>query len=78
MALAVWLGRFIGAVLAECGPMIVEVIRACFTNTAQDSKPPADLRARLLARLDELRNSDKDNLYPPGRPGATPGTPKES
>jgi len=58
-ALAVWLGNFIGAILAQCAPVLVQIlkeaIQSAFTSTVETSNGPYDLRKRLLERL---RSSD--------------------
>ena len=55
MALAVTFGRFIGAVLAECGPVIVEILKASFRNSAEDGKAPEDLKKRLQDAIDRMK-----------------------
>ena len=71
---AATLGRFIGAVLAECAPVLVgiveEAIRRATSDTVEDSAAPADLTARLLARLrgpDDTRKSGDAGTTPAGR-----------
>lgn len=72
--LAVLLGRFIGAVLAECGPVIVEILQSAFNPTAEDSKAPDALSKRLHDRLSGmLPDTSKDNLRPSGDASKTPG-----
>lgn len=70
---AVWLGKLIGACLAECGPIISEIIshaiRNAFTDTVDEGSRRVDLRARLLARLRDAHASD-----PLGGPGTPAGT----
>ena len=55
MSLAVILGRFLGAVLAECAPILSEIVadgfRKAFTPTVEDGARRPDLRAALLASL---------------------------
>jgi hypothetical protein len=55
MSLAVILGRFFGAMLAECAPVITEIIahaiRQAFSDTVEDGARRDDLRERLLERL---------------------------
>lgn len=65
--LAAAIGRFVGAVLAECGPEIVRILRAAFRNTMEDGQLDDDLRAKLLGQL-----RDKDDLRPGGLSGETP------
>lgn len=80
MSLAVMLGRFIGAMLAECGPVLAEIlssaIRSALENTAEDSKPDADLRSRLLQRLQSARNAD--SVREGGRPDPNPANDQAS
>lgn len=68
MTLAAWLGRFIGAMLAECGPVLVdlavEIYKRATTDTAEIGATDDALRARLLARL-----RDADNLHQSGGAG---------
>jgi hypothetical protein len=53
--LAAMLGRFFGAMLAECAPVLVEVIReaiqSAFADTVEDGARRDDLRKRLLERV---------------------------
>ena len=74
MNIAAIIGRFIGAVLAECGPVLVtiftESIRAAFTDTIEDGISRSDLRERLLRKLRDASNRDTT-----GGAGSTPGTP---
>ena len=65
--LAVTVGRFVGAVLAECAPVLVEVIRECMRDTAEDGARRDDLRERLLERL-----RDSGHLRADGRAGKNP------
>ena len=55
LQLAAIVGRFIGAVLAECAPVLVEIlshaIREAFTDTVEDGARDDDLRKRLLERV---------------------------
>lgn len=51
MSLAALVGRFVGAVLAECGPVLVEILRSAFKDTVEDSRPSGALVERLRARL---------------------------
>lgn len=80
MPAAAWLGTFIGAVLKECGPMIVEIIAAAlrkgFAHEVIDSEAPEDLKNRLQARLDELheRMRKPGDIHPQGGAGAVGGT----
>lgn len=60
MSLAVSLGSFIGAVLKQCAPEIVLILRAAFRDTAEDSKAPDDVIARLQSRLDRMRREQDD------------------
>lgn len=69
MSLAVSLGNFIGAVLKQCAPEIVSILRAAFRDTAEDSKAPPDLRDRLSAELERMRH--KDDLRTGGDSGKT-------
>ena len=48
---AVWLGRFLGAVLAECAPVIISIIKESTRDTIEDGATRDDLRNRLLAQL---------------------------
>jgi hypothetical protein len=54
-ALAGALGRFVGAMLAECAPVIVGIIKEALHDTVEDGAARDDLRSRLL---DRLRHSD--------------------
>lgn len=60
MGLAVWLGRFLGAILAECGPALADIlyvaIRRARDNTVEDSTASDVLRERLLKRLRDTNN----------------------
>lgn len=71
-SLAVVLGRFVGAMLAECAPVLVgilsEAIRNALKDTVEDGAVRDDLRNRLLARL---RRSDSAN--PSGGAGPAAG-----
>jgi len=53
--LAAILGRFVGAVLKECGPTIVDIlaaaIRKAFNDSIEDGKAPEELRNRLTNDL---------------------------
>jgi hypothetical protein len=53
--LAIIAGAFVGAVLRECAPVLVDIlargIKAAMTSTAEESKPDENLRNRLLDRL---------------------------
>lgn len=60
MAFAAWLGQFVGAVLAECGPVIVEILKASFRSTAEDSKAPADLRKRLQDAISKAKSGSEE------------------
>ena len=55
MSLAALLGRFLGAVLAECAPVLSEIVadgfRKALTPTVEDGARRPDLRARLLEQL---------------------------
>jgi len=57
--LAAWVGRFVGAVLRECGPTIVDIlaaaIRAAINDTVEDGATRDDLRTRLLERVRDSR-----------------------
>lgn len=57
--LAAIIGRFLGAVLAECAPVLVQILREARRDTAEDSMVPDDLVLRLRERLrrhqDDLR-----------------------
>ena len=70
--MAVILGRFLGAVLAECAPVLVailaEAIKRGTTDTAVDSLPDSDLRNALDQRV-----RDADRLRPGRGPGAPAG-----
>ena len=68
--LAATIGRFIGAVLAECAPVLVAIIREILNepDTVEDGAAPADLTARLLAKL----HKHADDSGAAGRPGETP------
>jgi len=61
MATATWLGTFIGAVLKECGPMIVEILGAAIkkglAHEIIDSAAPDDLKDRLQSLLPGVRIS---------------------
>lgn len=48
---AVWLGQFLGAVLAECAPVLVEILREAQRDTVEDGARRDDLRERLLERV---------------------------
>ena len=71
--LAVVLGRFVGAVLAECAPVLVEIIahaiQKALANTVEDGARRDDLRERLLERL---RAAHPDRVGTSGRTGAHP------
>lgn len=54
-SLATFLGKFLGLILAELAPVIVEIIRAT-KNTVEDSNPSNDLRSRLLNKLRSVEN----------------------
>ena len=81
-SLAVVLGRFIGAVLAECGPVIVAILREAFRDTAEEGKAPEALREELQSALRRLPDAaPPGGVSPPGnangagaagRPGANP------
>jgi hypothetical protein len=53
--LAAMLGRFFGAMLAECAPVLVEIIthavQNAFADTVEDGARRDALRERLLERL---------------------------
>ena len=53
--LAVIFGRFLGAALAECAPVLVEIlsnaIRQGFADQVEDGARRDDLRNRLLERV---------------------------
>jgi hypothetical protein len=53
--LAAMLGRFFGAMLAECAPVLVEIIsqsiRSAFADTVEDGARRDDLRQRLLSKI---------------------------
>ena len=70
--LAVVLGRFLGAMLAECAPVLVEVmadaIRKGLADTVEDGARRGDLRERLLRRLRQSRDHGS-----PGGAGAATG-----
>jgi len=61
MTIAAIVGRFIGAVLAECGPVLAEILRSAIRDATNDTvetgERDRDLRARLLARLRDSRDS---------------------
>ena len=61
MSVAVWLGNFIGAVLAQCAPVLVKILSEAIQNarfeTVEESNAPDDLRKRLLERLHSYRAS---------------------
>lgn len=73
MALAAVIGQFIGAVLDQCGPSIVRILRDAFRNTSEDSKAPEDLKSRLHDAVSKLPNSE-DDIRPSGDSGKTSGT----
>ena len=56
--LAVALGRFLGALLAECAPVLVEIlahaIREGLADSVEDGARRDDLRERLLRRVREV------------------------
>jgi hypothetical protein len=60
-SLAASLGRFMGAVLVECAPVLVEImvhaIREASQNTVEDGARRRDLRERLADRLRDARNA---------------------
>ena len=62
MTFAASIGRFVGAVLAECAPVLVEIlstaIRRAFSDSVEMGEAPADLRARLLERVRNAHNPD--------------------
>lgn len=66
-ALAVLVGRFLGAVLAQCAPVIVGIIREILKDTVEDGARRDDLRERLLDKLHE------NSASPAGRAGETGG-----
>lgn len=74
MGLASTLGKFIGAVLAECAPILVEIIiaaiRGSYESVEESSRRP-DLRKRLLERL------HKNHPDSSGGTRKTTGTPEE-
>ena len=76
--LAVAFGRFAGAVLAECAPVLVEIIahaiQKAFTNTVEDGARRDDLRERLLERL---RAPNTHRAGAAGGTGAHPQNPEE-
>lgn len=45
------IGRFIGAILAECAPTIIKIIRESRRNEVQDSNAPSHLIERLNEQL---------------------------
>jgi hypothetical protein len=63
-ALAVILGRFLGAVLAECGPVLAEIlahaIREAKRDTVEDGACRPSLRERLLRRVRDARDRGPD------------------
>jgi len=73
--LAAVLGRFVGAVLAECGPVIVEIIanaiKLSTTNTVEDGAIRDGLRERLLSRL-HPRPNDPSTVRGTGTPSGDP------
>ncbi len=80
MNLAVILGRFLGAVLAECGPVLAEIlshaIREGLSDTVEDGARRDDLRQRLLERVRTARLTDGNTTQkcdaPPGGSAKTP------
>jgi hypothetical protein len=73
MPLAAMLGRFFGAMLAECAPVLVEIIthavQNAFADTVEDGARRDALRERLLERLRSARS--------PGAAGGTGTTPAD-
>jgi len=59
--LAVVLGRFLGAMLAECAPVLVEVlayaIREGLADSVEDGARRDDLRERLIKRVREAKST---------------------
>lgn len=73
-AIAVLVGKFIGAVLAQCGPVIVEILQSAFKPTAEDSKAPDALRNRLNDIVRRMfPDASKDGLRKAGDPGTPSG-----
>ncbi|MGH7143121.1 MAG: hypothetical protein ACREJ2_03185 [Planctomycetota bacterium] len=69
MNLAEWLGQFIGSVLAECAPVLVEIlshaIREGLGDTVEDGAVRDDLRQRLLSRLRQSNSGTAGTTRPP-------------
>jgi len=62
-SLAVLFGRFIGAALAECAPVLAKIlaegIKLAFKDTVEEGKAPDGLAADLRARIASgVRNAD--------------------
>ena len=60
---ATTIGRFIGAILAECGPALADIlytaIRRAHDNTVEDSTAPDNLKYRLVKRVRDANNTSK-------------------
>lgn len=63
-ALAALLGRFVGAMLAECGPMIAEILASAFRPTSEDGARRDALRERLLAMLPKKEVKETKDANP--------------
>ena len=60
MKFAILFGRFIGAALVECAPVLSEIlshaIRTALTDSVEDGASRDDLRSRLLRRVHDAHN----------------------
>jgi len=78
VSLAAWLGRFIGSVLAELAPVLLELYREFKKPTSEDGAAPDDLRNRLRDRINRLPDGrDSDDLHSAGRSGSVEGDSKK-
>jgi len=77
--LAAILGRFVGAMLKECGPVIVDIVaagvRKAFNDTVEDGKAPEELRNRLT---DDLRSKLAARVRDQGSDSSTGGPDPDS
>ena len=75
--LAAILGRFVGAILAECADELVEigveVMKRALSDTVEESNVPPDRRNRLRDKLRKLRMGHKNRDSTAGGSGAVSG-----